>query len=72
MEFNTAAALSDELLIWDFRDGLRPLVRAPLDKWDRDITNMQDTIAHTVNVKAKIKCQALSLAWENDVCYLYN
>lgn len=59
-EFDTTAALPDELLIQYLWDSLNPSIRAQLDKCNRNITDWQEVIEQAIDAEAKINCQALS------------
>lgn len=39
IEFDVTATLSDEFFIWYLWNGLKPLIWAQLDEWDRYIAN---------------------------------
>lgn len=52
-QFDNTAALIDNLLIWYFRDGLRPSIYTQLNKIDRYLDNWQTVVEQVVNPKAK-------------------
>lgn len=69
-KFHSFAALTDDFLIRYFRHGLKPSIRAQLDKKNRDLNDEQAVIKGTVDAKAKAAQQALLLAWiSNAYCF---
>lgn len=60
-EFNNIAALTDDFLIMYIRNGMRPSIRAQMDKWDYNFVNGQAIIEQDIDAEAKTARQILSL-----------
>lgn len=71
-EFNNIATPTDDLLIWYFRDGMRPSIHVQLDKNDHKLDYWQVVVKQIIDVEAKGARQTPSLTQKNNVRYSYN
>lgn len=61
-----------ELLICYLWDGQKLSIWSYFDKKDRNIYDWQEIIKKSVNVKAKMTCQPISIAWKYNAHYHYS
>ena len=59
-EFDSVAAPNDDSLIWYFREGLRPSIRAQLDARGRELDSWDEVVEKTINAEAKASLQLYS------------
>lgn len=65
-EFDNAAALTNDVLIRYFQDGMRPSIRAQMDKRNQELNNWQAGVERAVDGEAKAAKQTPLLAWESN------
>ena len=65
-EFDPAATPNKEIMIWHFREGLKPSVQAQLDTrgWNQD--SWEETVKKAVNAEAKALLQSSSSICDMD------
>lgn len=69
-KFDGIVALTDNLLIWYFWNGLRSSIYAQLDEKYDDLDDWQVIAQRPVDIKAKTAQQALSFVQKSDMhCY---
>lgn len=67
-EFDGVTAPTDKLFIWYFWDDLKLSIWAQLLKKDCNLDYQQAVLEQAIDVKAKVACQAPSLACKGDAC----
>ena len=68
-EFDPTATPNEEIMIWYFREDLRPSIRAQLDAQGRDLDFWEKAVKKTVNVEAKTMLQSSSNTRDMDSRY---
>lgn len=71
-EFDSIAALIDNLVIWYFQNNIKLFIRAQLDKKNRDLDNGHVIIKQAVDAKSKIAWQAPLLVQKSDAHYSHS
>ena len=70
-EFDSVAPPNDNTMIRYFWEGLRPLIRAQLDVWNRDLDFCNEVIDKTVDAEAKTSLQSPSGTRKIDFWYFW-
>ena len=55
-EFDSTTALDKAVLIWHFRDGLKPSIRAQSNERGQELNIWDTAIKKTIDAKAKAAC----------------
>lgn len=72
IEFDFVGASIEFTIIWYFREGLKPFIKAQIDECSRELDSFKELVKKTVEIKAKTTQQSGSYVCETDYRYLWS